>query len=399
MVLKMVFNMKTFFARIFQKCLYIFTNIIKFREPIILNDLNEIKDVLKKHNKTNILLLSGNRVSKSSYYVFLKESLETEFNLLTDNTIPTDPDILSLERVVEKSIKHQIDAVIAIGGGSTMDGGKVIAARLTNNMPIKKMRGIMKLRRKPAFLICIPTTCGTGSECTVASVVTDLETNEKYAISDPRLIPLYAVLDPKTLLTLPKDLIATTALDALTHAIESYIGQSNTKKTKRYAAKAIHAIYENLVDAYNDKEDIALLNVLQLASYEAGIAFTKAYVGYVHAFSHAISAYYHLPHGYLNGILLPIILEEYGNSIKNELIEFNYLCSINSNDPFDFINSIKDLLVKLDIENNLCDIIKEEDIPKMIKHIKKEVYPLYPVPRYFSDEELLKIFNKIKNIA
>ena len=112
-----------------------------------------------------------------------------------------------------------------------MDAGKIVAARLTNNKSIRKMRGLLKITKKPVFMIAVPTTCGTGSECTVASVVTDLERNEKSAINDPKLIPQYAVLDPKTLLTLPKHFIATTALEALTHAIEANIGKSNTENT------------------------------------------------------------------------------------------------------------------------------------------------------------------------
>ena len=279
-----------------------------------------------------------------------------------------------------------------------MDAGKIVAARLTNNKSIRKMRGLLKITNKPVFMIAVPTTCGTGSECTVASVVTDLERNEKYAINDPKLIPQYAVLDPKTLLTLPKHLIATTALDALTHAIEAYIGKSNTNKTRRYAHEAIYLIFDNVEEAYKN-HDLESLELLQLASYDAGIAFTKAYVGYVHAFSHAISAYYHLPHGYLNGVLLPIILEEYGDSINKELQDLNVEVFNNTDNPHGFIDKLKELLVNLNQENNLCDIIKDEDIPNMIKHIKKEVYPLYPVPRYFSDEELLNIFNKIRNIA
>lgn len=395
----MVCKMKVFIARIYQKILYIFTNLIKFREPIILKKLDEVVEVLKKHNKKNILLLSGKRVCNNEFYIFLDNLLKDNFNVLNYTDIPSDPDIESIEKAVIKSKEFHVDAIISIGGGSTMDAGKIVAARLTNNKSIRKMRGLLKITKKPVFMIAVPTTCGTGSECTVASVVTDLERNEKYAINDPKLIPQYAVLDPKTLLTLPKHLIATTALDALTHAIEAYIGKSNTENTKSHAGSAIHEIMENLIDAYNYPQDLELLAVLQKASYDAGIAFTKAYVGYVHAFSHAISAYYHLPHGYLNGVLLPIILEEYGDCIKKELIDFNYICSINSNNPSDFIKLLKDLLVNLDIKNNLCDIIKEEDIPNMIKHIKKEVYPLYPVPRYFSDEELLNIFNKIRNIA
>ena len=395
----MVYKMKVFIARIYQKILYIFTNLIKFREPIILKKLDEVVEVLKKHNKKNILLLSGKRVCNNEFYIYLDNLLKDNFNVLNYTDIPSDPDIESIEKAVIKSKEFHVDAIISIGGGSTMDAGKIVAARLTNNKSIRKMRGLLKITKKPVFMIAVPTTCGTGSECTVASVVTDLERNEKYAINDPKLIPQYAVLDPKTLLTLPKHLIATTALDALTHAVEAYIGKSNTENTKSHAGSAIHEIMENLIDAYNYPQDLELLAVLQKASYDAGIAFTKAYVGYVHAFSHAISAYYHLPHGYLNGVLLPIILEEYGDSINKELIDFNYICSINSNNSSDFIKLLKDLLVNLDIKNNLCDIIKEEDIPNMIKHIKKEVYPLYPVPRYFSDEELLNIFNKIRNIA
>ena len=390
--------MKVFIARIYQKILYIFTNLIKFREPIILKKLDEVVEVLKKHNKKNILLLSGKRVCKEEFYIYLDNLLKEQFNVLNYTDIPSDPDIESIEKAVIKSKEFHVDAIISIGGGSTMDAGKIVAARLTNNKSIRKMRGLLKITKKPVFMIAVPTTCGTGSECTVASVVTDLERNEKYAINDPKLIPQYAVLDPKTLLTLPKHLIATTALDALTHAIEAYIGKSNINKTRRYAHEAIYLIFDNVEEAYKN-HDLESLELLQLASYDAGIAFTKAYVGYVHAFSHAISAYYHLPHGYLNGVLLPIILEEYGNIINKELIDFNYICSINSNNPSDFIDKLKELLVNLNQENNLCDIIKDEDIPNMIKHIKKEVYPLYPVPRYFSDEELLNIFNKIRNIA
>lgn len=394
----MVYKMKVFIARIYQKILYIFTCLIKFREPIILKKLDEVVEVLKKHNKKNILLLSGKRVCKEEFYMYLDNLLKEQFNVLNYTDIPSDPDIESIEKAVETSKVFNVDAIISIGGGSTMDAGKIVAARLTNYKSIRKMRGLLKITKKPVFMIAVPTTCGTGSECTVASVVTDLERNEKYAINDPKLIPQYAILDPKTLLTLPRHLITTTALDALTHAIEAYIGKSNTNKTRRYAHEAIYLIFDNVEEAYKN-HDLESLELLQLASYDAGIAFTKAYVGYVHAFSHAISAYYHLPHGYLNGVLLPIILEEYGDSINKELQDLNVEVFNNTDNPHDFIDKLKELLVNLDIKNNLCDIIKDEDIPNMIKHIKKEVYPLYPVPRYFSDEELLNIFNKIRNIA
>lgn len=392
--------MKKLFARIYQKILYVAMLFIKFREPIILDNYQELVEVLSKNNKKHIMLLSGKRVSKEGFYQELYILLNDNFNVLKYTDIPSDPDIESIENAVLAAKEHTCDAVVAIGGGSTMDAAKAVAARLNNpNQSLRQMRGIIRIKRKPVFLVAIPTTAGTGSECTVASVVSDLENKEKYAISDPKLIPIYAVLNPKCILTLPKDLLATTALDALTHAVEAYLGCSNTKETKQKAISACKNIFNNLEFAYNNLNDLESRRLLQIASYDAGIAFTKAYVGYVHAFSHAIAAYYHLPHGYLNGIILPIVLESYGEIINKKLVTLLSSTNLDSSDPDNFIIYIKNLLVSLNIQNNLCDIIKDEDIPKMIEHIKKEVYPLYPVPRYFSDEELLIIFNKLRNIA
>lgn len=391
--------MKYFIARVYQKILYIFSLFLKFREPIILNNNEELINVLKKKKIQNILLLSGKRVCKQDFYINLDKKLKDEFNVLEYTDIPTDPDIDSIEKAVSSAKAFQTDVIIAVGGGSTMDAGKAIAARYTNKKSLRKMRGLLKVTKKPLLLITIPTTAGTGSECTVASVVSDLERGQKYAINDPKLIPEYALLDPTVLLTLPADLTAQTALDALTHAIEAYLGNSNTETTKRYALSAIHKIYENLQEAYEDNTALDVRKELQIASYQAGIAFTKAYVGYVHAFSHAIAATYHLSHGYLNGIILPVILEAYGEKIHKKLVVLNYLISENDENPNTFIKKIKELLITLNQENILCDIIKDEDIPKMIEHINKEVYPLYPVPKFFSNEELLQIFNKLRNIA
>ena len=387
--------MKTLFARIYQKILYVAMFFIKFREPVILNDNYELVNALEKENKKRIMLLSGKRVSKEEFYNDLYILLKEKFEVLTYNDIPSDPDILSIENAVASANEFSCDSVIALGGGSIIDAAKAIAARISNpKQSLRSMRGILKIRKKPVLLVAIPTTCGTGSECTVASVISDLDRKEKYAISDPKLIPHYALLNPKCILTLPKNLLATTALDALTHAVEAYLGNSNTKQTKEKAINACINIFNNLEYAYNNNEDLESRRLLQIASYDAGIAFTKAYVGYVHAFSHAISAYYHLPHGYLNGVILPVVLDSYGSCVSNKLTE---LSTHLNND--DFINKVNELLISLDIENNLSEIIKDEDIPEMIKHIKKEVYPLYPVPKYFSDEELINIFNKLRNIA
>lgn len=283
-----------------------------------------------------------------------------------------------------------------------MDCAKGIAARVARpNKTIPQMKGLLKVHKRIPFLFAVPTTAGTGSETTVAAVVRDSTTNEKYSITDMSLIPHVAVLDPALTLNLPPHITASTGMDALCHAVEAYIGRSNTKDTYAYARKAIKLIFDNLYEAYSNGSNIEARAKMQKASFYAGLAFTRAYVGYVHAIAHTLGGFYSMPHGLANAVIMPYVFEFYGNNAGKALAELADLIEIGEiNDSQEektgkFIDAIKNLNKSMDIPDKISGI-KEEDIPTMAQRAFKEANPLYPVPRIMTKEDIISIYYKIK---
>ena len=251
------------------------------------------------------------------------------------------------------------------------------------------------------MLIAIPTTAGTGSEVTLASVVSDPSIQHKYTLMDFNLIPRIAVLDPSVTVSLPPHLTSTTGLDALTHAIEAYIGRSTTSDTRKKAIEAIKLIFGNIEEAYNNGSNIEARTNMLKAAYLAGIAFSKSYVGYIHAVAHSLGGQYNIPHGLANAVLLPIVLEKYGKSIYKKLHKLSIEVGISSKDENKeesarkFIKAIYALNERMNIPHKLKGI-KEEDIIIMSKHADKEANPLYPVPKLFNAKELEYFYYQVK---
>ena len=260
----------------------------------------------------------------------------------------------------------------------------------------------MKIRRKLPPLFAIPTTAGTGSEVTLAAVITDAETHHKYTLMDFNLIPHYAVLDANVTLTLPPKLTATTGMDALTHAVEAYIGRSTTKQTRKYALEATRLIFNNIKKAYDNGQDkIARANMLK-AAYLAGVAFSKSYVGYIHAIAHSLGGQYNIAHGLANAVIMPIVLEDYGKSAYKKLHKLGIAAGVSNEQDINeigakkFITAIIELNASMGIPEKIKGI-KKEDIPEMAKHADKEANPLYPVPKLYNAKELEKLYYKVAN--
>jgi alcohol dehydrogenase len=223
---------------------------------------------------------------------------------------PTFDCILEAKALAEKS---NCDSLIALGGGSSMDTAKAVGALLANpKASLPSLKGVLKVHKRYPLLIAIPTTAGTGSETTVAAVVVNPKTHEKFAINDPKLIPQVAVLDSSLLAKLPPKIISSTGMDALTHAVEAYIGHERTNKTKRYSLEAVRLIDENLFLFYQDPKNQKARSLMQRAAYLAGVSFTRSYVGYVHAIAHSLGGEYNVPHGLANAVILPHVLRHYG---------------------------------------------------------------------------------------
>ena len=392
-----------FYYRSYQKVFKMVSPILPWHEPELINGDNvydKLSTKLKENNIKKPMIISGKNTHKLGLIDPLFDSLSrNNFEYYLFNETTPDPTIKLIENARQVYIDNNCDAIIAFGGGSPMDCAKAVGARIARpNKSIPQLKGLLKVRKKLPLLVAIPTTSGTGSECTIASVVSNSDTREKYAINDLSLIPKYALLDPSLTIKLPKNTTATTGMDALTHAVEAFIGQSNTKNTEIMAKKAVKLIFENLKTAYNEPENICARSNMQLASYYAGLAFTRAYVGYVHALAHQLGGIYHTPHGLANAVLLPHVLKAYGKSVDKKLAilarEIGLKGSSDSELAKKFIDEIIRLNESMQIQNKI-DGIDKKDLDIMVKRAMSEAHPLYPVPKLLDKNDLIKIYYEI----
>lgn len=386
------------YCRSFQKTMRLSLKYLPWRDPRLVvgeNSLTELPAILQHEELARLLLVTDQGVIAAGLLEpFLSQLKELGIDItIYHDTVP-NPTIQNIEEALRLYRANQCQGVIAFGGGSPMDCAKGVAARVARpTKTIPEMRGLLKVVKKTPPLIAIPTTAGTGSEATLAAVVSNTETKEKYALMDTALIPHIVVLDPLLTINLPKQITATTGMDALTHAVEAYIGRSNTAETERWSIEAIKLIFANLTTAYHEPENIHARKNMQVAAYLAGKAFTRAYVGNVHAIAHTLSAFYNMPHGLANAVLLPIVLEYYGESAYGRLAELSDFVGLSLKEDSietkakEFIVAIHHLNQAMDIPSNLEGIL-EGDIPNMAKQAVKEANPLYPVPRIFSDKDM-----------
>ena len=290
---------------------------------------------------------------------------------MTDNDIPyfiydktvANPTTENVAEALDIYRENGCTAIIGFGGGSSMDCAKAVGARAAKpKQPLSKMKGILKVRKRLPLLIAIPTTAGTGSETTLAAVITDAKTRHKYAINDFPLIPRYAVLDPKVTVSLPPSITASTGMDALTHAVEAFIGNSTTYGTRQNALLAVRLIFDNIDIVYNDGKNVDARRNMLHASFYAGCAFTKSYVGYVHAIAHSLGGEYNVPHGLANAVILPLVLESYGSRIHKKLHKLAVGAGISTPEtPVDesasaFIQAIKDMKQRFNIGIHIPEI-------------------------------------------
>ncbi len=282
-----------------------------------------------------------------------------------------------------------------------MDCAKAVGACIVKpKQSLKKMKGILKVHKKLPLLMAVPTTAGTGSETTLAAVITDGQTRHKYAINDFPLIPRYAVLDPGVTLGLPPFITATTGMDALTHAVEAYIGNSTTYGIQKDALLAVKLIFENIDKAYENGRDATARRNMLHASFYAGCAFSKSYVGYVHAIAHSLGGEYNVPHGLANAVILPMMLEAYGKTIHKKLAHLAIAAGLAEKDtPWEeaagrFIQAIKDMKKRFGIGDRIPEI-QQKDIRKLARYADKEANPLYPVPVLMDASELEPFYYRL----
>lgn len=390
------------YCRTFQTCFKLALPFLPYRKPKIYRDVCELPGLFDKKKINKVLLVTDKSVRSLGLTDELEMCLKANDIELTiyDGTV-ANPTTTNVEEARALYLENECQALIGFGGGSPIDCAKAVGARIAKpKQPLSKMKGILKIHKKIPLLIAVPTTAGTGSETTLAAVITDAETRHKYPINDFPLIPRYAVLDAKVTKSLPPALTATTGMDALTHAVEAFIGNSTTAGTRKDSIKAVQLIFKYIRDAYNDGSDMAAREKMLYAAYLAGSAFTKSYVGYVHAVAHSLGGKYNVPHGLANAVLLPSVLEAYGESAWHKLrllADAVGLCDENDTDETGagkFIEAIKIMKKDLNIGDTIAGIV-EEDIPELAKHADKEGNPLYPVPKLMNAKELQTLYYNV----
>lgn len=314
------------------------------------------------------------------------------------SAVEPNPSVETVEKIAEQYRIDRCDCFLVIGGGSPMDAAKAAAALLVRpNRSLSSLAGLLKVRRRIPPFIAVPTTAGTGSETTIAAVITG-RNHRKYAVSDLCLIPRYAILDPTLSAGLPPHITAETGMDALTHAVEAYLSRFyNTRKTREQAERAVVTIFSHLERAYRDGASLPDRAAMLQASFDAGAAFTRASVGNVHAIAHTLGGLYGTAHGLANAVLLPIVLEDYGAAAYPRLARLAHLAGIQEASAEAsaraFIAEIRAMNARMGIPDHF-DCIRSEDIPLMASWACREANPVYPVPVIYDQARFARVIER-----
>lgn len=387
------------YCRIYQFMFKIAIPLLPYHFPKELHALSDVPAALQEKNIQSVLIVTDAAIHSCGIIEPLKQALR-ESNIhycVYDRTVP-NPTIHNVEEAREMYIRHACGALIGFGGGSAIDCAKAVGARIAR--PRKSMRrlgGIFKVARPLPFTIAVPSTAGTGSETTLAALITDSDNHCKFTLYDFALIPNIAVLDPEVTRTLPRQITATTGMDALTHAVEAYIGRSTVHRTRRDALEAVRLISQNLETAYQNGDDMNARRSMLRAAYLAGRAFTVSYVGYCHAVAHSLGGKYNTPHGLANAVLLPYVLEAYGDCVYNQLKGLAIAAGIaDDHTPAAeaakaFIDMIRQMNARMGIPTKLKGI-NRADIPALAARADHEANPLYPVPKLMTARELEQFY-------
>ena len=397
--------MNTFFCRAFQCCFAVGARLLPWRRPRVYagpGSLLRAADILRENGLRRPFVVASRRQCADEHFRALQEALDEQDILLSVfSSVEPNPSVETVEKIAAQYRLDRCDCFLVIGGGSPMDAAKAAAARLARpERSLSRLAGLLKVRRRVPPFIAVPTTAGTGSETTIAAVITGSD-HHKYAVSDLCLIPRYAILDPTLSAGLPPHITAETGMDALTHAVEAYLSRFyNTGMTRALAESAVVTIFAHLERAYRDGASLEDRAAMLQASFDAGAAFTRASVGNVHAIAHTLGGLYGTPHGLANAVLLPLVLEDYGAAAYPRLARLAGLVGLPGETKEArakaFIAEIRAMNARMGIPDHF-DTIREEDIPIMSKWASQEANPVYPVPVIYDEARFARVIERARH--
>ena len=362
----------------------------------------KLYEYIKSKGQKKVLIMTTGDLVKLNLLEFTYKTLaELGIEYVTFDKIMPNPTLSSVNEAIELYNKNGCDGVIAFGGGSVIDASKAVSLQIGNGVPVKELVGLFKAKKNAVPFYAIPTTAGTGSEVTSAAVISDDKTHQKLFIVDHKTTSLATALDPDPMLGLPAFITADTGMDVLTHAIEAYVSRVSTPEAMDLAVNAVKLVFENLPEAYSNGKNSKARENMALASYQAGVAFNRMGLGFVHAISHQLTAFYGIAHGRANAIVLPYILETSFEHIIPELAKLAKKSGVIREEKSDkdtareFLNAIKDLGESLGIPKGV-DKIKNDDFFEIIKNARKEAIKNYPVPHLLSYKDCEAVLKRLQ---
>lgn len=396
------------YCRTFQMGLNIGARALYWRKPITVTGAgcrSRIPELFKSMGADRVCVVTGRHVGKSIAPEIIENLEKSGIHCFHFSEVEANPTTAVVDRIVETYRANYCNAFLAIGGGSPIDAAKGAAALITRpEKNLSQMAGLFKVMRKLPPFVAVPTTAGTGSETTIAAVITDSATHHKYAVMDLNLVPRYAVLDPELTRDLPPKTTSTTGMDALTHAVEAYLCWTNrTREVDTLAEEATVTIFKYLERAYRDGGDMEARSEMLTAAFKAGFAFTRSGVGNVHAIAHTLGGLYGTPHGLANAVILPIVLEDYGAAVYKRLARLSELTGTKTIGTDEekaqaFIAEIYEMNRRMGIPTGF-DFIEDKDIPQMVEWALAEANPTYPVPVIYDAEHCAEVIRHIREQA
>src|SRR5690625_136248 len=285
----------------------------KFVMPEVIfgsGSIRQVGESCSRLGAQNVLIVTDPGVIESGWAeLIIKSCREVGLSYSVFSELTTNPKDYEVEVGVQQYLAAECDAIVGVGGGSAIDVAKAIAIIATNGGKIRDYEGVDKIKLPLPPQVMVATTAGSGSEVSQFSIILDSQYQKKLTIISKSLVPDIAIVDPETLETKDALLTATTGLDVLTHGIESYVSIAATPLTDVHAENAISLVANYLRPAVASKLQKEATEKMAMASLQAGLAFSNAILGAVHGMSHAIGGKFLLPHGDVNGILLPHVME------------------------------------------------------------------------------------------
>ena len=394
------------YCRIYQAVFKIGMYLIPWSMPETLEGAGAVKKLpalIKEKGFTKVLVVTDKVLMDLGLPKGMLEAMDSAgIEYVVYDGVQPNPTDRNVNEGLKLFRENGCQAMVAFGGGSPMDCCKGIGAMaVKKGKTVEQLQGLFKILHKIPTIFAVPTTAGTGSETTVAAVITNEKTHHKASMNDTSLMPKYAVLDPELTVGLPPKVTSTTGMDALCHAVECYTNNTyNSKLEKKLSEDAVKLIYDNLYEAYTDGSNIEARQNMQKAAFYAGRAFTRGCVGYVHAIGHTLGGLYGTPHGLAMSVILPHVMRQFGSAAHERLARLAEVCGMTGANDAEkaekFISWIEEMKVKMNIPAGL-DVIKDEDVPQIIEWAMKEANPLYPVPAVWDKADFEKCISTIRN--